>query len=948
MRRFLALLLGGVLVAGCAAPRPAAPPPTAPLAADALPLDPNVRTGRLSNGLTYYVRANDEPESRAMLRLVVNAGSVLETAEQQGVAHFLEHMLFNGTRRFPEQALVDFLERTGMRFGADVNAYTSFDETVYMLELPTDTAGILEKGLDVLEDWAGAATLDPAEIDKERGVVVEEWRVRQQNAQGRIQEQILPVLLAGSAYKDRLPIGLPEVIRSVSPETVRRFYETWYRPDLMAVVAVGDFDASRVEALIRERFSRLERPADAPPRPALPLPPQPGTRFKVATDAEYPVTSFTLYYTQPAEPLRTVEDYREGLVAQLFNAMLNERLDEIARRPAAPFVAASSFEGSLVRPASYYGLGAQVQDDSVRAGLAAVLTEAERVRRHGFTATELAREKQSLLRAYLRAYNERDNTNSNALADEYVSLFLEQEAAPGIAYEYALVQRLLPAISLEEVNARAAALLEPENRAVVVTMPQKEGLTPPTEADLAAVLEAVGQRPIAPYVDDVSDAPLLATIPDPAPIAARTTHEAVGVTEVTLANGVRVVMKPTDFKEDEVRFTAFSPGGSSLVPDEDFLEASVAATLVDQSGVGPFTLTELQKKLSGKVVSATPYIAELEEGFNGAASPDDLETLFQLIHLYFTAPRADSSALAAFQNQQRAFLANRNATPLGAFQDTLIAALYGNHPRRGVPTLAQIEALSLADAFRLYRDRFADAGDFTFVFVGSFDVGELTALAQTYLGTLPATPREESWRDVAPDLPAGVVTRAVYKGVAPQSQVLLLYHGPLPYDRANRHALRSLADVLTIRLREELREDRGGVYGVGVQAVPVDRPDPFYQLVINFATDPARVEELVAAVQEQIARIQREGVPAELVQKVQEQQRRERETQLKTNAFWLGVLDFHYNHPEEPLDDVLAYPALIDGLTPARIQEAARRFLAGDRYVQAVLYPEAAAPEGAR
>ncbi|RMH51546.1 MAG: insulinase family protein [Bacteroidetes bacterium] len=907
-----------------------------------LPVDAAVRVGRLENGLTYYIRHNAEPDNRAELRLAVNAGSVLEDDDQRGLAHFLEHMLFNGTRRFEKQELVNFLERTGMRFGPDVNAYTSFDETVYMLTIPTDSTDIVEKAFDVLEDWAAYATLDPEEIEKERGVIIEEWRLRDQNASGRIREKTLPALLHGSRYRERLPIGDTTVIRHAPPAAFQRFYRTWYRPDLMAVVVVGDLDVDRAEALIRTHFSTLPAPAEAPARPHFDVPGHEKTLYAIVTDPEYPYSTVQVVYKQPADTLATVRDYRRMLVGQFFNDMLNNRLAEIARRPDAPFLGAAVSRGAIARPAAFYSIGAQVQDGGILTGLEALLTEVERVRRHGFTATELARQQQEIVRAYQRAYNERNTTNSAAYAREYVAHYLEREPIPGIAYEFDLVRRYASTITLDELNARAADLLAERNRVVTVVMPEKPDLPPPSEADLAGVFQTVDARAIDPYEDAVSDQPLVAEVPPPAPVVERREIPEVGVTEVRLANGIRLVLKPTDFKEDEVRFTAFSPGGSSLVGDEAYLEADFAPTIITQSGVGPFDRTQLEKHLAGKVVSVAPYIGELEEGFNGGGSPEDLETLFQLIYLYVTQPRADSSALAVFQQQIGAYLANRSATPSAALEDTLNAALYGNHLRRRVPTLSEIQAFDLREAEAVYRDRFADLSDFTFVFVGAFDVDRLIQLAQSYLGSLPASGRQETWRDVVPDLPDGVIQKTVRKGLADRSQVLLYFHGPFVYDRLHRHRLRSLAEVLNIRLREELREERGGVYGVSVRPSTSDRPDSTYSLTISFTTDPDRVDELAQAVFEQIDRLKTEGPTPDDVAKVKEQQRRERETQRETNGFWLSVLDFYYSHENEDLLDVLRYEELIASLTSEDIRQAARTYLDTTRYVRAVLLPDAA------
>ena len=906
-----------------------------------LPIGPDVRIDTLENGIVYYIRRNTEPENRAELRLAINAGSILEDEEQRGLAHFLEHMLFNGTERFEEQELINFLERTGMRFGPDVNAYTSFDETVYMLEIPTDSAEIVQKAFDVLEDWASAATLSDEEIEKERGVIIEEWRARQESVQGRISEQVLPAILQDSRYAERLPIGDTTTIKNAPPEELRRFYQDWYRPGLMAVVAVGDFEVDEMEALIQEHFAGLEGPSDAPERSeGFDVPGNEETIYRVITDPELPIASASVYYKKEAEDLTMTGDYREAMVAQLFNGILNERFAEITRQPGAPFLQAQVFKGGFVRPSEFYGLVAVTQPDSILQGLEAALVEAERVRQYGFTETEIERQKEEIRRGYERAYTERENTPSASYAREYVANFLESEAIPGIAYEYALVERLLPEITADEVNALAAELLDTENRVVIAQAPEKENVQVPTEEDLADVLASVQDRSIEAYVDEVSDAPLLPDVPEPAAITDEKEIDEVDVTEFTLENGVRVVMKATDFKEDEIRMTAFSPGGTSLVSDSLYFNADNAAGIVVQSGVGAFKRTELEKKLSGQVVSVSPYIGTLEEGFSGSASPQDLQTLFELVHLYFTAPRADSDALEAYQTRFRASIENRALTPESALSDTLIATLYGDAHRYQPATLAQIDSLDLQTALGIYQDRFADASDFTFIFTGNFNPDTLKSLAQTYLGTLPATDREETYRDIAPDLPEGTIEKTVEKGLGERSRAVMLFHGPFEYNQENRQHLRSLADVLRIELREELREERGGVYGVSVSASPSGQPDPSYRFQISFTCDPARADELTEAVLAQIEQIKEDGPAEDDVQKVKEQQRRARETSLEENSFWLGTLDFYYSHPDEDLLDMLDYPALVSRLTADDVQQAAQQYLDLDRFVEVVLYPE--------
>ncbi|HET6568630.1 MAG TPA: pitrilysin family protein, partial [Rhodothermales bacterium] len=553
----LAASLGACTSSRQAAPPPplqsdAALPPNAPVmpaapsmqpAADTtlLPVDPNVRTGILPNGVRYYIRHNEEPRDRAELRLAVDAGTAMEDPGQYGAAHFVEHMLFNGTEHFPKQSLVNFLERTGMKFGADVNAYTALDETVYQLTIPTDSTDIVTKSFEVLEDWAAHATLSPEEVAKERGVIVEEWRARRENVQGRILEQRYPFLLRGSSYADLLFAATPDVIRSTTSEELRQFYETWYRPELMAVVAVGDFDVDRYEQLIKEHFSNLTDPADPTARPDLSVPARTAPSYLVIADEEYPYTTVEINYIRPSEEDSTVAQYRKHLIDGLANGMLNQRFSDITHQPNPPFLGASVHSYDVVRPTQVYGLFAQVQEDSILTGLEALATEAARARRYGFTTTELARRKSEVLRAYEKAYAERENTNSAGYAREYVSNFLEGEPIPGIAYEYELVQKLLPQITVQDVNRRADRLLADSNRAVIVTMPEKDGLAKPTEEQLAAVFQQVEQKQVEPYVDTVTDEPLVSSVPAPAAVTSTKTTPELGVTEITLTNGVHVV-----------------------------------------------------------------------------------------------------------------------------------------------------------------------------------------------------------------------------------------------------------------------------------------------------------------------------------------------------------------------------------------------------------------------
>ncbi len=912
---------------------------------DALPIDPAVRIGQLDNGFTYYIRQNDEPMNRASLWLAVDAGSVLEDDDQLGLAHFLEHMLFNGTENFEGMAIVDFFETIGMDFGPDINAFTSFDETVYMLQVPSDDSESVNTAFDVLRDWAAFATISPEEVEKERGVVVEEWRLRNETASGRIYGQVLPFILKGSRYAVRLPIGDMDVVRNASAETVRRYYETWYRPDLMALVAVGDFDAGEIEALINEHFMDLSSPSQPVVRTNYTVPAHEDTTFLVATDPEFTVTVIEVIRKRDSQPLVTETDFRDDLITDLIYSMLNQRLGEIARQSDAPFLTAGVGAGEFARPVTADSIGALVEDDKVELGLEALLIEVERVRRHGFAETELERAKIDLLRSYKTIYDERENIDNRALASQYLDHFLAGDPIPSIDALYELAQRLIPEITLAEANEKSIALAASDNREVIVTAPDKAELELPSEDDLAALFGKVLAQEIAAYEDEVIDAPLLADIPEPAAILSEHEIDDLDVVELELANGVRVLLKATDFKDDKVLMRAISPGGSSLVADEDFPEAVTISRVIAQSGLGEFDQSAVEKLLTGKAVWVFPYIDELNEGFGGAASPEDLETMFQLIHLYVTAPRQDQDAFDVFQNQQRTFRVNRDLDPNAAFQDAYFQALYGSTVRRGVLPLEAIDTLDYEKGLELYQDRFSDVGDFDFVFVGSLDPEELAALAQTYLGTLPANGREETWQDVAPSIPEESVETVVYKGEGDRATVRITFTGPLDLTTENRRRLSALEGVLDIVLREELREELAGVYSSGVRTSLSELPESLYFVDVSYTTDPGRVDELVEATLEQVRLLQADG-PKEIdVEKVHAKQISNREEALEQNRFWLSLLEDYAFYGDEELLDIASFEEQVLAVTAEDIQQAAIEYLRENQLVKVVLYPEALNPE---
>jgi zinc protease len=907
-------------------------------AAQPLPVDPAVTIGTLPNGLRYYIRENARPAQRAELRLVVNAGSILEDDDQLGLAHFVEHMAFNGTRNFEKQEIVAYLESIGMRFGADLNAYTSFDETVYMLQVPTDSAQPLVQALRILEDWAHGVSFDADEIERERGVVLEEWRLGQ-GAGERLRKQYFPTLFSGSRYADRLPIGRPEVLQSFSRDALVRYYRDWYRPDLMAVVAVGDFDGAQVERMIREQFGRIPSPSAPRDRPAFAVPDHAETLVAIATDPEATGTSLEVDWKLPPRPLGTAAAFRRSLAQQLYSRMLNARFAEITQRADPPFIGAGSSHGRMIRTRDIYSLAAAVQDDGVERGLAAILTEGQRVARHGFTATELERQKTNLLRGLERAHAERDRTESARYAAEYVRAFLHGEAVPGIEAEYRLAQQLLPDIGLDEVDDLAREWITDRSRVIIVTAPERAAAALPTRDAILAVFDAVAAAGIAPFEDLVATEPLMADMPAAGRIVASRPVAGIEATLFELANGARVVLKPTTFKNDQILLGAYSPGGLSLVDDSVYVSGTFAAQLVSMSGLGALDAIQLGKVLAGQAAGVSASPGEYSEVLRGSASPRDIETLFQLTHLHFTAPRSDTAAYESFMARLRASMANRAASPQLAFSDTFALTLWQRHHRARPQTMELLDEIDQATAYRIFRERFADAGDFTFIFVGAFDPEELRPLIELYLASLPSGGGAEEPRDNGMRPVRGVVEREVRRGIEPRSQTRITFTGPVEYTPANRLAIGVLVDVLDMKLRDVLREDMGGTYGVSVSGGAQRFPEGRYTLSIAFGTAPERLEELVQAVFEQIAAIQADGPDPGALAKAREQRRRSFETDIERNEFWLSLL-LREAETGEPAAAAFDLPQRLDAVTPELIRDAARLYLDTSNYVRVSLLPE--------
>jgi len=904
-----------------------------------IPPDPAIKIGKLENGLTYYIKQNKKPEQRIELRLAINAGSICETEGQQGLAHFVEHMCFNGTKNFPSNKIVDMLEEMGVKFGAELNAGTSFDETIYMLKVPTDKEEWINRGFQVLEDWAHQVSMEDAEIDKERGVIIEEWRLGL-GAEDRMMQKYIPVILKDSRYAERLPIGQVDVIKSFPYDTLRAFYKSWYRPDLMAVVVVGDIDPKLAEDKVREYFGRIPKAVNPPARIDYPVPGNVEPLISVVTDKEASGFSANIFFKHPRTDNGTYGDYRNQIMQTLYTGMLNNRYQEISQKPDAPFLYAGAGYGAFVsRSIDVYSLSLAAKENQIEKSLEVVLTENERVRRFGFLAAELEREKKDLLSMYDKLAKEADKTESRSYADEYVRNYMEKESIPGIQKEFEIVRDFLPAITLDEINKLGKEWVTENNIAALVTAQEKEGVIVPTEARVLEIIQSVKGMKIEAYAENVSDVPLLVAIPVATKVVTRTENSVHGYTELIFGNGVRMILKPTDFKNDEILLSAFSPGGSSLYPVSDVMSAMLAATVVIQSGLGEYDYIGLQKKLSGNTAKLAPYVNELREGINGNCSPKDFETMLQLNYLYFTKTRRDEGAFNAYISRMRNTFKPVRSTPQMIFQDTLSKIISMNSPRViAIPTDAQLDKISLDRSISIFKERFADASDFTYLMVGNFKTDEVLPLLEKYIGGLPSIRRKENWKDVSPGFPEGKIIVEVPKNSEPQSTVAMVWKDDFNWTIEDRLQFGMLMDILNIKCRESMREEQGGVYGVGISGSAARFPKPEYSIQASWGCNPENIEKLSATVLAEMDTLKIQGPAGTDLNKIKETLIRERETRLKENSYWLGALQntVLYGDKLRTLDE---YKVIVNGVTVKDIQATANKYLDTKEYVRVALTP---------
>ena len=906
-----------------------------------LTVDPNVKIGKLSNGLTYYIRKNVKPEKKVQLRLAINAGSILEDADQQGLAHMMEHMNFNGSTHFPKNELVSYLQSIGVQFGADLNAYTGFDETVYILPIPTDDSIKVDKGFTILEDWAGNATLSVDEIDKERGVVLEESRLGK-GANERMRNKYFPLLLNGSKYSERLPIGKDSILKNFKAESLIRFYKTWYRPNLMAAIVVGDIDPVYAEKEIIKHFSHLKNPANPKPRPKeIAIAERKVAASMVLTDKEQPRNILQVFnYVEKDKTISTWNDYRESIIENLFNTIISQRFSEMTQQPNPPFIFGTATFGGFIRGYRSFMNIALLNDRPVKDAIDALIAGTESVKKFGVLPTELERAKSSLLNQIESAYKDKDKTESAELVGVYLNNFLTNSPAIGISDKTNFIKQILPTITLNEVNALTKRMETTQGKFSLLMASDKNKNPLPSDKELNALIDAAHLIPVKAYEEKAVAKALLEKAPIAGKVVNETLNKALGTTNWELNNGITISIKQTDFSNDEIKMDAWRWGGITKYPIEDKMNVTNATTAIQVMGIRDLSPTELRKFLSGKTVSATPYVNPNDEGIEGSSSVKDFETFLQLVHLYFKQPRLDSSLFKGFISSQKSSIENMKANPNFYFADTLNKIQYRDHPwAPNFPTAADYDKINLARAFAIYKEIYGNAYGMHFTFVGNIDPIKAKPLIESYLGSLPGTAKEIKFNDVGLRPVKGLVEAYVNKGAAKQSRVNIIFSGESKYSLDESLKLDALTEVLNIKIIETLREQMSGIYGGGMRGSLSNRPYNNYNITIGFPCGPENVDKLTIALFKILNDAIEKGIDQKDLDKVKETLKKQNQDRLTRNEFWLEALSKAFIEKDDPTWH-LEYAQKVDALTTVELQQMAKKYFDMKNYIKAVLNPE--------
>ncbi len=893
-----------------------------------LPVDKNVRIGQLDNGLTYYIRHNKLPENRAEFYIAQKVGSILEEPQQRGLAHFLEHMAFNGTKNFPGDdkglGVIPWCETVGIKFGTNLNAYTSIDETVYNISnAPIDRTGVLDSCLLILHDWSNYILLKDDEIDKERGVIREEWRSRN-SGMLRVYTDLLPTIYQGDKYADCMPIGSIDVINNFPYKDIRDYYHKWYRPDLQGIVIVGDIDVDTVEAKLKAVFADVQKPVNPAERTYYPVTDNKEPIVAIGTDKEVDDPSIEIYFKQDATPdseKNNVGYLASQYMTSMISSMLNARLSELVQSANPPFTRASSYYSDffVAKTKEAFALSASSKADGIETALKTLLQETERARRFGFTESEYARARANYLQSLESAYNEREKTKHGSYVREYVQNFLNGEPIPGIEAEYAMMNQLAPNIPLQAMNMIMQQLVPDSNQVVIIAGPAKESLKYPTKEEVINLLKGMKDLDLQAYVDKVSDEPLMKEAPKGGKIISEKEGDIYGSTKLVLSNGVTVYVKKTDFKADEIRMKGTSLGGKSIFPDKDALNFAVMDNVIAVGGLGNFSQVDLTKVLAGKKVSVNAGLGATTENVFGTCSPKDFETMMQLTYLTFTAPRKDAEAFESFKNRMKAQLESAQANPLSSINDSLQKAMYNNHPRVVMMKPEMVDQIDYDRILEMYNDRFKDASDFTFYFVGNIDLETAKPLIAEYLGALPAINRKETFKDTKMSIRKGVYKNEYAKEQqTPTATIVFLYSGKAPYTLKNDILLSFATQVLDMVYTEEVREKEGGTYGVNCFGDLQKYPKEQLLLQIVFQTDPAKKDKLAGIVVDELKKLAAEGPSDVHLQKVKEYMLKKYADNQKENGYWMNNLNDYFYYG---MDMTEGYTDIVNSITAKDIQK---------------------------
>lgn len=906
-------------------------------------LEGTIRYGKLDNGMTYYVKSNKKPENRAEFYLAVNAGSVLETEDQRGLAHFTEHMGFNGTKQFPGNELIDALQKEGITFGRDNNAYTAFDQTVYNLSLPTDKPELFNLGLKVLDGWASGMLMMANQIDDERGVIIEEWRGGR-GADDRMRQKTWPIILKGSRYADRLPIGTLDNLQNFKYSSIRNFYSKWYRPDNEAIIVVGDFDADEMVQKIKDYFTMNAKPSTPLDRPEYSIPDNKEPLIAVATDKEATSNSFVVLYKKPAKTMKTVGDFREQeLMVSLYETMIQNRLNEMSDKKGCPFIGAQMgyTPTFIARNVGGYIIAGSAKDGKVLESLKTLMKENQRVLQHGFLSTELERAKESVLERYETVSKEANKVPNSSWASMLVDNFLEQTPVPGARAEYRWAKALIDGITLDEVNGLAKKWISKENIVAYVTMPERKDLKVPTTDQIKKIILDADKINTTPYIDTYKEVPFFAENVKAGKITKEVKNDEFGYTEWTLSNGAKVIVKPSTLSDNQIIMNSWSDGGTSLYPNDMLYNAQMAATIIDGSGIGQMDHNQLQKFQSKHTFGTEPYISSLREGINGSVTPKDLEYLFQYVYMYFTSPRKDKEVLDVQIENLRSQLKTIQNSPEVAFQLQIFKSMYPNDKRTIVlPTDKQINSLNIDKMYKIFRERFSNASDFTFEFVGNFNMDTIRPLVEKYIGGLPSTGKTEKWKNVDPKFATGVVNDVVYKGTEDKTTILMAMKKPFVTGDKEKRIIDVMGEILQIKTTQKIREELGATYSP-YMGVDYDlQPEPELTWQAYYSCSPANADKVIDATWEILDKVINEGVSDVDLSKAKEQLIKRRESSYtSSDSFWASAIrsSYIYGTKIQTMDE---YSNIVNSVTSDDVKNAAAKYLKHNEYVKVMLQPE--------